>query len=115
MTHGRPRNHIWTFEVGVSEGGTGPITPYHACPCDATVAIDTPSFVGNDYFCELGVNEPWPYDSRRHVNDTLWDGEHCHPPSTCYSLHDPPYFVKQQPTSTTDDIEARIGVDDTIN
>ena len=116
VTHGRPRNHIWTFAAGVSEGGTGSITSYHACPCDATVAIKIPPFVGNDYFCESGVNEP--YDNCRHrllhINDTLWDGEDCLPSSTCCSLHNPPYFVKQLPTSTTDDIEARICVDDTI-
>jgi len=28
--------------------------------------------------------------------------------STCCSLYNPPYFVKQLPTPTTDDIEARI-------
>ena len=109
VTHGTPRNHIWTFAAGTSEGDTSP----HSCPCDSTVTITIPQFVGSDYFCESGINGPWP-GSMFHPNDTLWDGEDCLPSSTCCSLHNPPYFVKQLPTSTTDDIEARICVDDPI-
>ena len=115
LTHGTPRNHIWTFVAGWAEGLRA---TSHTCPCDATVTITIPQFVGNDYFCESGINEPW--DGSRHnyifySNDTLWDGEDCLPSSTCCSLHNPPYFVKQLPTSTTDDIEARICVDDAIS
>ena len=39
---------------------------------------------------------------------TLWDGEDCLPSSRCCSQHIPPYFIKQLPTPTTDDIEARV-------
>ena len=108
VTHGTPRNHIWTFVAGLSEGSP----PYtEVCPCDATRTIRIPPFVGNDYFCESGINEPWDGISRHytlHSNDTLWDGEDCLPSSTCCSQHNPPYFTKQLPTPTTDDIEARI-------
>ena len=109
VTHGTPRNHIWTFVAGLSEGNPTSTT---VCPCDATTTIRIPPFVGNDYFCESGVNEPWN-DNRHlklHSNDTLWDGEDCLPSSTCCSQHNPPYFTKQLPTPTTDDIEARICV-----
>ena len=114
MTHGTPRNHIWTFVAGGSEGDRG--TEF-SCPCDSTATITIPQFVGNDYFCESGINEKW--DSNRHnyifySNDPLWDGEDCLPSSTCCSLHNPPYFVKQLPTSTTHNIEARICADDPI-
>ena len=108
VTHGTPRNHIWTFVTGVSEENHP--TSYQVCPCDATSTIRIPPFVGNDYFCESGINEG--YGGSRHLilhpNDTLWDGEDCVPSSTCCSLHNPPYFTKQLPTPTTDDIEARI-------
>ena len=107
VTHGTPRNHIWTFVAGASEA----LPRYIAvCPCDSTGTIRIPPFVGNDYFCESGVNEPWNLNRHRilHNNDTLWDGEDCLPSSTCCSQHNPPYFTKQLPTSTTDDIEARI-------
>ena len=111
LTHNSPRQHIWTFVAGWTEGNP---TSSHVCPCDASRTIHIPPFVRNDYFCESGVNEPW--DGSRHYtlhpNDTLWDGENCLSSSTCCSLHNPPYFVKQLPTPTTDDIEARICLDE---
>ena len=107
VTHGTPRNHIWTFVAGLSEATPGYVG---VCPCDATRTIRIPPFVGNDYFCESGVNEPWNENIHvtLHSSDTLWDGEDCIPSSTCCSQHNPPYFNKQLPTPTTDDIEARI-------
>ena len=107
VTYSSPRQHIWTFAAGAAEG-----SPSYSwvCPCDASRTIRVPPFVGNDYFCESGVNEPWDRSRHRtlHSNDTLWDGENCLSSSTCCSLHNPPYFVKQLPTTTTDNIEARI-------
>ena len=107
VTHGRPQNHIWTFVAGITEDDP---RASDVCPCDANSTIRIPPFVGNDYFCESGVNEPWSYSRHLilHPNDTLWDGENCLPSSTCCSQHNPPYFTKQMPTQTTDDIEARI-------
>ena len=111
LTHSTPRQHIWTFAAGLSEGNP---TSSSACPCDTSITIRVPPFVGNDYFCESGVNEPLGGGGSRYLrlfpNDALWDGENCLSSSTCCSLHNPPYFVKQLPTSTTDDIEARICV-----
>ena len=108
VTHGSPRQHIWTFAAGASEGS--PTVPW-ACPCDASSDIRVPPFVGEDYFCESGVNEAWDHSRHHytfHSNDTLWDGEDCLPSSMCCSQHNPPYFIKQLPTPTTDDIEARV-------
>ena len=113
VTHGTPRNHKWTFVAGATEGNP---TWVYNCPCDVSIAIRVPSFVGKDYFCESGFNKRWvpgstsPYTL--YSNDTLWDGEDCLPSSTCCSRSNPPYFVKQLPTSTTDDIEARICLDE---
>ena len=111
LTHNNPRQHIWTFAVGAVEGN--PIAVW-VCPCDASLNIRVPPFVGEDYFCESGVNEPWDWGSSinftLHSNDPLWDGENCLSSSTGCSLHNPPYFVKQLPTPTTDGIEARICV-----
>ena len=114
VTHGTPRNHIWTFAAGITE--SNPMSP-GVCPCDARIVIRVPLFVGDDYFCESGINEPWR-GSRHyflHSNDTLWDGEGCLPSSTCCSRRNPPYFVKQLPTSTTNDIEARICLDQSLS
>ena len=53
LTHGSPRQHIWTFAAGTSEDEP---TALGACPCDATINITVPPFVGGDYFCESGYN-----------------------------------------------------------
>ena len=103
LTHGSPRRHIWTFAAGASEAGH---TWNDACPCDASITIRVPPFVGDDYFCESGVNAG--DRGGFHPDDPLWDGQNCTSSSTCCSLNTPPYFVKQLPTSTTDSIEARL-------
>ena len=108
VTHGTPRKHIWTFVAGLSENYR---THPEVCQCDASINITIPSFVGNDYFCESGLHETWAGQFSFHSNDTLWDGEDCLSSSTCCSQRNPPYFVKQLPASTNDDIEARICLD----
>ena len=110
LTHGTPRNHIWTFVAGATEYNQHST---HSCPCNNTINIRVPSFVGEDYFCESGINEPLGGRSifSLHSNDALWDGENCLPSSTCCSRRNPPYFVKQLSSSTTDNIEARICLD----
>ena len=78
------------------------------CPCDGGTA-QTPWFVGSDYFCESGANVPLV--SGQYVfysEDQLWDGKDCLPQSTCCTFQNPPYFIKEMGTTTTDDIEARL-------
>ena len=103
LTHGsRPRQHIWTFAAGISEA-----TPSRndACPCDASINITIPPFVGGDYFCESGVNSG--STGGFHPDDPLWDGEGCGSSSSCCSFNNPPYFTKILPSPTSDPIEAR--------
>ena len=102
-THGRPRQHIWTFAAGGAEDR--PIR-YDVCPCDTSMNINIPSFVGEDYFCESGVNTG--VAGGLHTNDPLWDGEGCSSSSSCCSFNNPPYFTKQLPSPTSDAIEARL-------
>ena len=40
-------------------------------------------------------------------NDPLWDGQGCGT-STCCTFSNPPWFCKQLPQATTDDIEIRL-------
>ena len=100
------REHIWTLAGGLAESG-----PHYSgewCPCDGGTS-PVPEFVGNDYFCESGINGPWiNYQWIFHPNDPLWDGMNCLPTSSCCTLNDPPYFAKDIGHTTTDDIEARI-------
>ena len=103
LTHGDPRQHIWTFVAGVTE--YQPLLD-DACPCDATISIATPPFVGGDYFCESGVNSGSYIGF--HADDPLWDGEDCNSFSTCCEFNNPPYFNKQLSHATSANIEARI-------
>ena len=109
LTHGNPRQHIWTFAAGASES----YNANEVCPCDTTFNITIPSFVGGDYFCESGANS-WA-TLRFHSNDPLWDGKGCTRGSTCCSFNNPPYFTKRLPNPTTDYIEARICQKDAID
>ena len=89
-------------------------------PKYGTVHVTTsiPPFVGEDYFCESGHVFPRYTNTtdwyRFHSNDTLWDGGDCHSTSTCCSLHIPPYFTKTLNQTTTDDLELRICLLDSI-
>ena len=107
LTHGRPRQHIWTFAAAQDETTTDPHTK---CPCTnmniASSATLPPSFVGNDYFCDTGSSSR--YARIFYSDDPLWDGAGCGPQSTCCSFNNPPWFYKQLPQPTTDDIEMRV-------
>ena len=70
-----------------------------------------PAFVGNDYFCESGVHSPWSFQYILFPDDVLWDGQNCTSTSTCCQLNNPPWFTKNLPTATADDIELRLCVD----
>ena len=71
----------------------------------------TPQFVGNDHFCDTGaVTVP---TTEFFDDDPLWDGAGCGPQSTCCSFNSPPWFYKQLPQTTTDDIEMRVCRDET--
>ena len=110
LTYGsNPREHIWTFAAAPDEVGEfGDRRLY--CPCTninfPESASQPPSFVGNDYFCDTASEHR--FQNIFYADDPLWDGAGCGPADTCCSLNNPPWFLKQLPSSTTDDIEMRI-------
>jgi hypothetical protein len=112
ITHGSPRNHIWTLAAGISEGAH--TTEGWDCPCSNLSRTDnnnvpSPSFVGNDYYCESGNPTETYQFNRFYPNDPLWDGQQCE--GQCCSTTDglsPPWFTVELPNPTTDDIEVRI-------
>ena len=110
LTHGSAgnRQHIWTFTAGISEVTT--THRLHACPCDTGPTSRVPAFVGNDYFCESGLHSEWSgtYFGVLFPDDVLWDGQDCTANSTCCQFNNPPWFTKNLPNATTDDIELRI-------
>ena len=91
ITYGYPpRQHIWTF------AGTG----YEGCPCARVGVSVIPSFINNEYFCEVGS-----------TTQPMWDGGDCPSTSTCCMFNNPPWFCKQLSQSTSDDIEVRVCAD----
>ena len=108
LTHGTPRQHIWSFAAAHDEAGSCAVCN---CPCTntntASQATQPQPFVGNDYFCDTGSSER-PRTTTIYSDDPLWDGAGCGPLNTCCSLNNPPWFYKQLPQPTTDDIEMRI-------
>ena len=110
ITHGSPRQHIWTFAAGVAEQNADSDT---MCPCDtgSTNGGRIPSFVHQNYFCETGIVQ-WPGSSGNGVfhsnGDPLWDGQQCGSTSSCCTFNSPPWFNVRLPSSTTDYIEVRL-------
>ena len=106
LTHGSPRKHIWTFAAARDETSNR----YSNCPCtNINTANSTtlpPSFVGNDYFCDTGSSNVVSYVF--YSDDPLWDGAGCGSLNRCCSFNNPPWFYKQLPQPTTDDIEMRV-------
>ena len=109
ITHGSPRNHIWSYAAGsneVQQSGTD-CSP-NTCPCSS--GSDLPSYVGNNYYCESAyqgnncyvVNTFFP-------KDPLWDGQQCDNEGTCCTgANTPPWFSMDLGVPTRDDIEVRI-------
>ena len=51
ITMGSPRQHVWTYAVGLSDDFN---YPAWNCPCATYPGPSPPAFVGNDYYCESG-------------------------------------------------------------
>ena len=103
LTHGLPRQHIWSFVNAQNENTTSQV-----CPCIRNSVISVPLFVGEDYFCDSAVRGSDRTGSIYHPDDPLWDGQGCGSTSTCCEFNNPPWFCKQLPQPTTDDIELRL-------
>ena len=106
VTHGQPRNHIWTFASGYSEGdGNQQLN----CPCSDPSSSENrypPSFVGGNYYCESG-NPTSTITAQLYSSDPLWDGQQCED-ECCSNGKSPPWFSVELSNTTTDDIEVRI-------
>ncbi len=110
LTHGSPRDHIWSFATAIDEVVS--YSPAYSCPCINNNLVvreraNIPSFVGDDYFCDTGSQNA-AAQNVFYSTDPLWDGAGCGSLSTCCSFNNPPWFFKQLPQPTTDDIEMRV-------
>ena len=105
ITHGSPRQHIWSLMVGVHSNKSY----YDNCPCAGGTTPQ--SFVGNDYFCE-SANPTDSWDPVFYSTDPLWDGEGCDAAeASCCSDPRLPWFNKTLGAPTTDYLEMRLCVD----
>ena len=108
ITCGNPRKHVWTYAVGLSDDGNF----VHAnCPCAKTPGPDPPTFVGSHYYCESGDTGGFAY-STLYTSDPLWDGAGCLSENSCCYDAGMPWFFRQFPISTTENIEVRICYDE---
>ena len=103
LTHGQPRQHIYTFANAQGEGYTSEV-----CPCIQGGTDTVPQFVGSDYFCDSAVRGSNATVGMFYSYDPLWDGQGCGSTSTCCEFNNPKWFCKQLPQPTTDDIEMRL-------
>ena len=94
--------------------------PYRNCPCTNINQTSStghhPAFVGNDYFCDTGSQGP-AIDNLFYGDALLWDGAGCGPLNTCCTFNNPPWFYKELPEPTTDDIKMQVcrdGTDENI-
>ena len=113
LTCGRnPRKHIWTFAGAADETS---FSPNFKCPCITSSSMTyIPSFIGNDYFCDTSLSNPYSsYSKGFYPDDPLWDGNGCGSSNTCCSVSNlctksPPWFIKHLSSSTTDNVEMRL-------
>ena len=110
LTHGHsPRKHIWTFAAAIDEFREEP-----ACECSHSQRPGNtpPEFIEGNYFCDSGIQGMYTSGSGLISSSPLWDGAGCGPNSTCCAFNNPPWFNRQLPESTTDDIEMRLCKDE---
>ena len=99
MTHGTPRNHIWTFAAGRSKDYN------YNCPCaDPYPGRAAPPFVGENYFCESG--NTGPNELQWYLDDPLWDSQGCASGSTCCDRGGP-WFTTTLSQEVSNDNEVR--------
>ena len=86
------------------------------CPCtktDTTFTGVIPPFVGDDYFCDTGSR--YNHQDQLYDQDPLWDGAGCGGTSTCCEFNNPPWFCKQLPEPTADNIELRLCTNEALS
>ena len=105
ITHGSPRQHVWTLMAGYTEANAGS----NSCPCNTGSAVSVVPFIGNNYFCESG-NTAISTSSILYTSDPLWDGQGCGSyEAPCCTASSRPWFHRDYGTNTTTDyIELRV-------
>ena len=111
ITHGTTtRQHIWSLVSGLTQQRTDSL----GCPCNVGSRYADhvlPSWLDEDYFCDSAVIDN-PVGHMFYSDNPLWDGVGCDESvTTCCQFNNPPWFCKQLPQLTSDDIEVRLCAD----
>ena len=105
LTHSQnPRKHICTF------ANTEIHSNQYSCPCTKTDTLFTgvvSPFIDGDYFCDTGSRYLHKLSSTVKTHYGMGQAV-VHGTSTCCQFNNPPWFCKQLPQPTTDDIELRL-------
>ena len=107
ITHGSPRQHVWTLIASLYETSTYYLNAI--CPCATGATQQVQSFVGDHYFCESAIaTSIW--QQQWYTSDPLWDGQSCGSrESPCCNVPGIPWFHRDYGnTTTTDYIELRV-------
>ena len=115
ITHGSPRQHVWTLMAGAHEASYyfGTNDARHNCPCSQNSPQNSTlqSFIGDDYFCESG-NPVTDGSVNHHIfytSDPLWDGKGCGIlEGNCCTAPGLPWLNKVLNATTTDYLELRV-------
>ena len=106
ITHGSPRQHIWSFIASKGESRTD----CHGCPCYTRFTGTHVPFIGDNFFCDSGAGN-WQ-GAILYVADPLWDGQGCGSNNGCCTFNNPPWFCTELDQHTSDDIELRLCADE---
>ena len=105
ITHGSPRQHIWSFAAGPTIN----VQSSFGCPCNEGSHASPPSYVGSNYYCESGTAIVDSDRSKLYASDPLWDGQQCTGlEGPCCANPSMPWFNTTIPNTSTDDIELRL-------
>ena len=107
ITHGYPREHVWTLVSSITDTYTS--FPSLMCACATGSSQSVQPFIGDHYFCESG-NHANGWSSTLYTSDPLWDGKGCGPvEGACCAAPGLPWFYRNFGTnSTTDYMELRV-------
>lgn len=98
----RERQHIWTFAAAFDVGSIN-----YQCSCGSEPDEHiVPAFVGRDFFCDTASQTG--FEEILFKGNPLWDGEGCSSQNSCCTHNNPPWFHKQLPAATSEDIEMRL-------
>ena len=92
VTHGNPRNHIWTFAAGSSKDNRHYVGRCPCLPSPLKGGTSAPPFVGNHFFCESGYTGV--LTGQWYLEDPLRDGDGCVQSSTCCDGANKPGFYR---------------------